>query len=84
MRPLPIAVFPALFLKIEKLAVLAAECAVKLASGDSISDADRFFDGTQDIPYIAIEPYGVTIDNLDNVIIDSGFHLREEIYMNES
>ena len=69
---------------VEKLAVLAAECAVKLASGDSISDADRFFDGTQDIPYIAIEPYGVTIDNLDNVIIDSGFHLREEIYMNES
>ena len=67
---------------VEKLAVLAAECAVKLAAGDSIGSADKFFDGSQDIPYIAIEPYGVTRDNLDSVIIDSGFHLREEIYMN--
>ena len=45
-------------------------------------EKNRFFDGTQDIPYIAIEPSGVTRENLDSVIIDSGFHLREEIYKN--
>ena len=68
---------------VEKLARLAAECAVKLASGESIDNKDTFFDGSNDIPYIAIEPSAVTRENLDEVIIDSGFHLREEIYMNE-
>lgn len=67
---------------VEKLARLAAECAVKLAAGQSLENIDIFFDGTKDIAYIAIEPTAVTIDNLDEVIIDSGFHLREEVYLN--
>lgn len=67
---------------VEKLARLAAEYAVKLATGESLGETEKFYDGTQDIPYIAIEPYGVTRENLDEVIIDSGFHLKEEIYMN--
>ena len=69
---------------VEKLARLAAECAVKLAAGHPIQNYSKFFDGTQDIPYIAIEPSAVTRDNLDEVIIDSGIHLREEVYINES
>ena len=68
---------------VEKLARLAAECAVKLAAGQSLGDTDTFFDGTKYISYIAIEPSAVTRDNIDSVIIDSGFHLREEVYMNE-
>ena len=68
---------------VEKLARLAAECAVKLASGQELSNTETFFDGSTDIPYIAIEPSAVTRENLDSVIIDSGFHLREEVYMNE-
>ena len=67
---------------VEKLARLAAECAVKLASGESLGETEKFFDGSEDIPYIAIEPSGVTRENLDEVIIDSGFHLREEVYIN--
>ena len=69
---------------VEKLARLAAECAVKLAKGETILKTDMFFDGTQDIPYIAIEPVAVTLENLDEVIIDSGFHLKEEVYINEN
>ena len=68
---------------VEKLAQLAAECAVKLASGESLGETDKFYDGSRDIPYIAIEPSAVTRENLDSVIIASGFHLREEVYMNE-
>lgn len=68
---------------VEKLARLAAECAVKLASGEELANTDTFFDGSKDIPYIAIEPSAVTRENLDTIIIDSGFHLREEVYMNE-
>lgn len=67
---------------VEKLARLAAECAVKLAAGESLDGTETFFDGTNNIAYIAIEPSAVTRDNLDSVIIDSGFHLREEVYMN--
>lgn len=66
---------------VEKLASLAAECAVKLAQGKELTDTDLFFDGSQDVPYIAIKPSGVTRENLDEVIIDSGFHLRDEVYM---
>ena len=68
---------------VEKLARLAAECAVKLASGEELTNTETFFDGSKDIPYIAIEPSAVTRENLDSVIIDSGFHLREEVYINE-
>ena len=66
---------------VEKLAKMAAECAVKLAAGEVLEYRDTFFDGSQDIPYIAIEPSAVTRDNLDAVIIDSGFHQREEVYI---
>jgi len=68
---------------VEKLARLAAECAVKLANSQSLGETEAFFDGTKNIPYIAIEPSAVTRENIDTVIIDSGFHLREEVYMNE-
>jgi D-xylose transport system substrate-binding protein len=65
---------------VEALAKLAAEYAVQLACGNKIEAASTFYDGTYDVPYVAIEPSGVTSDNLDKVIIDGGFHLREEIY----
>ena len=65
---------------VENLAHLAAEYAVQLANGQLPKDTDMFFDGSQDIPYVAIEPTGVTKENLDSTIIKSGFHLREEIY----
>ena len=67
---------------VEKLAIHAAECAVKLAKHQALDTMDTFFDGTQDIPYYAIEPSAVTIENIDEVIIKSGFHLREEVYLN--
>ena len=67
---------------VEKLARLAAECAVKLAKGQQLEYTGTFFDGSHDIPYIAIMPSAVVRENLDSVIIESGFHLREEVYIN--
>ncbi len=67
---------------VEKLAKLAAEYAVKLAKGEDIGVSTLFNDGTYDICYVAIEPVAVDQDNLDEVIIDSGFHQREDVYMN--
>ncbi len=67
---------------VEKLAKMAAEYAVKLANGEELDLETTFNDGTYDIPYVAIESVPVDQDNIDEIIIDSGFHQREDVYMN--
>lgn len=69
---------------IEKLAQKAAEAAVSLAKDKELEgeDVSVFFDGTKTIPYLKVEPVGVTKENIDEVIINSGFHLKEDVYLN--
>ena len=69
---------------IEKLAQKAAEAAVSLAKDEEIQDAglSEYSYGSETVPYLKIEPIGVTKDNIDEVIINSGFHLREDVYLN--
>ena len=67
-----------------QLAEVAAECAVKLAKHEEISE-DRFRispikNGFGDIPTIWLDPTFVDKYNLDKVIIDSGFHSAASIY----
>ena len=35
-----------------------------------------------DVPAKVLEPVAVTRDNIDEVIIDGGFHRRDEVYLN--
>ena len=69
---------------VEKLARRAAECAVAMAEGEEItgSDVGSISNGKKDLPYVKLEPVMVTKDNMDEVIIDSGFHSKEEVYLN--
>lgn len=69
---------------VERLAKRAAECAIALAMGKKLEgdDITTINDGTYDIPYIGLTPIAVTKDNLDEVIISSGFHLKEDVYLN--
>ena len=70
---------------VEHLAQRAAELTIMMVKGEDISTQDGYQllnDGTYNVPYIAIEPVMVTIDNIDEVIINSGFHLREDVYLN--
>ncbi|MBP5660499.1 MAG: substrate-binding domain-containing protein [Lachnospiraceae bacterium] len=69
---------------VERLAKRAAECAIALAQGKNLEgdDITTINDGTYDIPYIGLTPIAVTKDNLDEVIISSGFHLKEDVYLN--
>ena len=67
---------------VEKLARVAAESAVALAKGEEIDTQEVISDGTYEIPYIALEPITVNQENLDQVIIDSGYHLKEDVYLN--
>lgn len=66
---------------IETLAMRAAESAVALAEEGSVKTAGTYFDGTCEVPYIGLEPIAVTESNMQ-VIIDDGYHLEEDIYLN--
>ncbi|MGB8451469.1 MAG: substrate-binding domain-containing protein [Anaerocolumna sp.] len=79
------------FKQVEDLAKAAAYLTVALGKGEDITDArlnysycvkDTIDDGSYEIPYYKLECIPVTADNLDNVIIDSGFHTREDVYLN--
>ena len=67
---------------VEKLAKEAAELVVKMIRGESPETTDTIFDGVYNVPYVKLTPVMVTRDNIDAVIIDGGFHRREQVYLN--
>ena len=70
---------------VEKLAQAAAEYALALAKGEALSNVtSTMSDGSYDIPYYFLDPIAVTAQNMDETVIASGFHLKEEVYMNIS
>ena len=66
---------------VEKLAQKAAECAIALAKGEAVPAEDTLDNGVFKVPYMALEPISVYKENMDNVIIKSGFHLKEDVYI---
>ena len=75
-----------IFKPITQLAEVAAECAVKLARHEEITDTqfrNSFIEnGHGKIPTIWLEPTYVNKYNIDKVIIDSGFHSSASVYKN--
>lgn len=67
---------------VEKLAKEAAEMVVMMIRGEKPTTNDTIFDGTYNVPYKKLTPIMVTRDNIDEVIIDGGFHRREQVYLN--
>lgn len=69
---------------VEKLAKLAAEYAVMLGRGDSVGGTSIYEidNGEYKVPYIKLEPISVTEKNMNEVIIEEGFHLKEDVYLN--
>ena len=67
---------------VEKLAQKAAECAIALGEGEAVEAENTLSDGVFEVPYMALEPISVRKENMDDVIISSGFHLKEDVYMN--
>lgn len=69
---------------ITKLAELAAEYAVHMANGEKLEDfaepLGNINNGFGNIPVLWLEPIAVNKNNLDEVIINSGFHTTGEIY----
>jgi D-xylose transport system substrate-binding protein len=71
---------------IDKLAATAAEVAVKMVKGEKINHLinSRINNGYKEVPAILLKPVAVDKANLDRVIIESGFHTREEVYQGGS
>lgn len=69
---------------VEKLAQQAAEYAVALAEGKTFAEGETSYieSGSHTVPYVGLDPICVTKDNIDDVIINSGFHSRDEVYLN--
>ena len=67
---------------VEKLAQKAAQCAVALGKGEETGAENMIDDGSYEVPYMALSPISVYRDNMDEVIINSGFHLKEDVYLN--
>ena len=74
------------FKSIEDLAREAAKYGVEIGSGREASElkgvTEKVNDGTYDIPSKVLDPIAVTRENIDEVIIDGGFHRRDEVYLN--
>lgn len=66
---------------IEEMAQLAAEYAVMLATGEPLGATETISDGSNDVPYVGLNPTAVTIDNMD-IIIEDGYHMEDDIYLN--
>ena len=67
---------------VEKLAKSAATYAVSLAQGNEVKTATHYNDGSYEVPFIKLQPVAVNKDNMDEVIIDGGYHLKEDVYIN--
>ena len=65
-----------------KLAEEAAKLSVQLAKGEELTVENEINDGSHKIPYVTIDPVAVNKENIDEVIIDGGFHSREDVYLN--
>ena len=66
---------------VEKLARTAAEYTLRRAQGEELGLGTRD-NGWGQIPTQLIEPIKVTAENMKEVIIDGGFHLEDEVYLN--
>ena len=55
---------------------------MKLAKGEPLGAKETISDGENEIPFQKLEPVAVTRENMDEIIIDGGFHLKEDVYLN--
>ena len=70
------------FKPVERLAKAAAEYSVRLAGREELTEiSDRMSDGTYDVPYVLLEPIAVYKNNMDETVIDGGYHLKEDVYL---
>lgn len=71
------------FKNTDQLAKRAAEAAVQLAKGETVNSDGQISDGSVKVPYLYLQPVFVNRKNIEDVVIASGFHSKEDVYLNE-
>lgn len=69
-----------IFKDTRELGKKAIEMAVDLANGKAIQTNGAVNNGKRDVPAVLLTPYVVTRENLDALLIDSGYLPREKVY----
>ena len=71
---------------ISDLAKKAAEVAYLLGSGTKPEDlsgiSETINNGLKEVPVLWLEPVLVTKNNIDEVVLNSGFHTKDDVYRN--
>ncbi len=62
------------------LARMAANNAVRLAKGDPVDAVSTVNNGKKDVPARLLDPIAVDKSNMDGLLINDGYHTREQIY----
>lgn len=71
------------FKAVENEAKEAAAYAVRLGKGEDLNEiSDYADDGAYQIPSKILMPEAVTKENMDEIIIDGGYHRKEDVYLN--
>jgi D-xylose transport system substrate-binding protein len=67
-----------------KMDIVTIDAAIKLAKGEDISDLviGSINNGYKDVPAILLPPDVVDINNIDEILIESGYHTKEDVYGN--
>ncbi|MDD3334809.1 MAG: substrate-binding domain-containing protein [Eubacteriales bacterium] len=68
--------------RVEDLACRAAESVSTLINGGTVDAPRVMSNGMMDVPSILLEPIAVTAENMDSIVINSGFHTRDDVYAN--
>ncbi len=67
---------------VENMARTAAGYACKMAKRKPLTEVtETTFDGTNDVPYVMLDPVAVNKDNMDETIVAAGYHLEEDVYL---
>lgn len=64
------------------LATTVAKLSIQLANGESLETEDVLGNTFKNVPYVRLKTFMIDAANLDELIIESGFHRREDVYLN--
>jgi len=64
------------------LASTTGKMAVSIAKGEEIITNDTIYNEYKSIPYLKLDAQVVDLQNMEQVVVKSGFHRKEDIYRN--
>ncbi len=70
------------YMSVSKLAREAAIYSIRLAKGEELTELEKVTEDNYQIPFCLLSPQMVNKQNIDEVIVEGGVHLKEDVYLN--